>query len=244
MQRVFWISKKVILIGAAIVLVWLMIRFISGDSLHTSDLSSSQNQTIVTNGQEEETVADNIPINFESHQNPDNLTEELAQGGYVIVFRYTGAEKGTSQFPPELIGQVIDDGQRISPTSIEMMLEYGNKIKQLGIEIDHILSSEYFFVWQHADAAFDLPIEISRDLTGSLYFNNDKDLETSFQNLRNRVIGVPESGKSTVLFTHQGKFDKAFGFYPSAGTTVIFKPDGSSIPQLIAVLSFEEFIQL
>ncbi|HFI0595952.1 TPA: hypothetical protein ACGO30_001687 [Streptococcus suis] len=244
MHRFFWITKNVIFYCLILIFAGVMILSFSSVVLPKSNLTSSKNQPKTMNVLEERLVAESEPINFENPQYPANLSEALAEGGYVVVFRYTGAGGGTSKIPPKLDGKVIDDGQRISTTSIERMLEYGNKVKQLDIQIDHILSSEYYFVWQHAEAAFDLPIEISRDLTGSLNFNNEKELENSLQNLRNRVVKVPESGKSTFLFTHQGKFDKAFGFYPPAGTTIIFKPDGSSRPQLIAVLSFEEFLQL
>ena len=66
----------------------------------------------------------------------------------------------------------------------------------------------------------------------------------SLQNLRNRTVTPPDNGQNTVLFTHQGKFDKAYGYYIPAGTTIIFKPDGSSQPKLVTVLSFEEFMKL
>ncbi|UBH13377.1 hypothetical protein [Macrococcus armenti] len=74
--------------------------------------------------------------------------------------------------------------------------------------------------------------------------NDPNELNDSLQRLRDRTIIKPPKSNNTVLFTHQGKFDKAYGFYPPAGTTIIFKPDGSRQPQPIAVLSFEEFLNL
>lgn len=189
--------------------------------------------------------AELVNLDFEDSTPPEELAEELAQGGYVIVFRYTGAGGAPSQVVTEVAGQVRDDGQRISASSIEQMAAYGQKYRELGISLDHLVSSEYYFVWQHAQAAgFSMPIEISRDLTGSLDFSDSEELAQSLQALRNRTVTVPETGKSTLLFTHQGKFDKAYGYYIPAGTTIIFKPDGSSQPRLVAVLSLDEFLAL
>ncbi|MCY1703527.1 hypothetical protein [Deinococcus sp. SL84] len=64
------------------------------------------------------------------------------------------------------------------------------------------------------------------------------------QGLRNRTVTPPPAGKNTILFTHQGKFDKAYGYYPDAGQTLIFKPDGTGTPRLIANLSYDEFMAL
>ncbi|UWZ92645.1 hypothetical protein HZ320_02720 [[Pasteurella] aerogenes] len=188
--------------------------------------------------------AEKVNLHFAQAPAPQGLVENLKKGGYVIVFRYTGA--GGSQTPVEsqVRSKVIDDGQRISDKSIQLMKAYGKKYNDLTIPVNRVLSSEYYFVWQHAQAAFDQPIQINRDLTGSLYFHDQRKLTESLQNLRNRTVTPPDNGQNTVLFTHQGKFDKAYGYYIPAGTTIIFKPDGSSQPKLVAVLSFEEFMKL
>lgn len=189
-------------------------------------------------------VAEEASLDFSKSALTPELKEDLAKGGYVIVFRYTGAGGDRTQIPPELLGQVKDDGQRISETSLAAMQAYGQKFLDLGIPVNRILSSEYYFVWQHAQAAFGQPITISRDLTGSLDFSDPNELETSLQNLRNRTVTLPDQGQNTILFTHQGKFDKAYGYYIPAGTTILFKPDGSGIPQFVGVLTYEEFMGL
>lgn len=176
-----------------------------------------------------------------SPETPDNLAQQLAEGGLVIVHRYTGATRPTS--PSAAPDGFIDDGQRISETSIDRMNQLGAKYRELGIPVSSALSSEYYFVYQHADQAMDTPVEVNRDLTGSLYFTDQQELEDSLQGLRNRTVTPPPAGTNTVLFTHQGKFDKAYGFYPDAGWTLIFAPDGSGIPRLIASLSLDEFLE-
>lgn len=183
-------------------------------------------------------------VDFENVRAPSDLAEQLKDGGYVIVFRYTGSGGPSSEVPADLNGKVKDDGQRISEESIRQMKAYGGHYRSLGIPVSDVLSSEYYFVWQHADAAFGQPITITRDLTGSLDFDDQKELDRSLQQLRERTMTAPAKGQNTILFTHQGKFDKAYGYYPPAGTTIIFKPDGSDKARVVAVLSMEEFMAL
>lgn len=177
-----------------------------------------------------------------SPETPDNLAQQLAEGGLVIVHRYTGATRPAN--PSAAPDGFIDDGQRISETSIDRMNQLGAKYRELGIPVSSALSSEYYFVYQHADQAMDTPVEVNRDLTGSLYFTDQQELEDSLQGLRNRTVTPPPAGTNTVLFTHQGKFDKAYGFYPDAGWTLIFAPDGSGTPRLIASMPLDEFLEL
>lgn len=177
-----------------------------------------------------------------SPETPENLAQQLAEGGLVIVHRYTGATRPAN--PSAAPDGFIDDGQRISETSIDRMNQLGAKYRELGIPVSSVLSSEYYFVYQHADQAMDTQVEINRDLTGSLYFTDQQELEESLQGLRNRTVTPPPAGTNTVLFTHQGKFDKAYGFYPDAGWTLIFAPDGSGTPRLIASMSLDEFLEL
>ncbi|WP_339097358.1 hypothetical protein ACINK0_16455 [Deinococcus sp. VB343] len=176
---------------------------------------------------------------------PANLVRDLQKGGHVIVFRYTGAVYPQNPQDKAIAG-AIDDGQRISEQSKKMMAALGQQYKKLKIPVDRVWSSEYYFVYQHALAAFGAPVTMNRDLTGSLapFFRNQKLLETSLQGLRNRTVTPPPAGKNTILFTHQGKFDKAYGYYPDAGQTLIFKPDSTGTPRLIANLSYEQFMAL
>lgn len=176
---------------------------------------------------------------------PADLVKQLQKGGHVIVFRYTGATY--PQNPSDrAVARAIDDDQRISDDSKKKMATLGQQYRKLKIPVDRVWSSEYYFVYQHALAAFGAPVTMNRDLTGSLApsFRNQKLLETSLQGLRNRTVTPPPTGKNTILFTHQGKFDKAYGYYPDAGQTLILKPDGSGTPRLIANLSYEQFMAL
>ncbi|MCQ9344128.1 hypothetical protein [Corynebacterium kozikiae] len=176
---------------------------------------------------------------------PADLAERLQQGGLVIVHRYTGATRPGNPDPaPE---GFIDDGQRISEQSVERMRALGQQYEALGIPVNEALSSEYYFVYQHASEAMGVigqEVTVNRDLTGSLNFQDPNELEESLQGLRNRTVTAPPAGTNTVLFTHQGKFDKAWGYYPDAGWTLVFSPDGTGEPQVIASLPLDEFLAL
>lgn len=124
------------------------------------------------------------------------------------------------------------------------MRAYGAAFAARQIPVNRVVSSEYYFVWQHAEAAFGEPIAIHRDLTGSLDFRDSDELAASLQGLRNRTVTAPDRGASTVLFTHQVKFDKAFGHYPDAGETIIFRPDGTGTPRVVAVLGYDDMMAL
>ena len=66
--------------------------------------------------------AEKVNLHFAQAPAPQGLVENLKKGGYVIVFRYTGA--GGSQTPVEsqVHSKVIDDGQRISDKRIDESL--------------------------------------------------------------------------------------------------------------------------
>jgi hypothetical protein len=82
---------------------------------------------------------------------------------------------------------------------------------------------------------FGEPVSVSRDLSGSLHFRDARELDASLAALR---------GKNIVVVTHQGKFDKAFGTGLPPGQTVVFRPDGTTKPNLIVNLSREQFVVL
>lgn len=178
-------------------------------------------------------------------QTPDNLKDQLKAGGLVIIHRYTGSGGANIGAAP---AQFIDDGQRISESSIAAMNELEAKYLELEIPVGQMLSSEYYFVYQHAmesvGDATGKEFTLNRDLTGSFNFRDPQELEQSLQNLRNRTVTLPQPGTNTVLFTHQGKFEKAYGYYLQPGWTIIFKPDGSGNPQVLASMPLEEFLAL
>ncbi|MBJ8326250.1 hypothetical protein [Streptococcus pacificus] len=171
---------------------------------------------------------------------PADLKERLAKGGLVIIHRYTGSGGSGG----ESIPGSIDDGQRISESSIEAMTQLGNVYKTLEAPVSSVWSSQYYFVYQHAVAAMGEPVMMNRDLTGSLNFSDTDELERSLQGLRNWTVTPPPAGENIVLFTHQGKFEKAYGYYLNAGQTIIFEPDTSGVPNVIASLSLEQWLDL
>jgi len=169
------------------------------------------------------------------------LVRALQAGGLVIVHRYTGRIPGSS---PPAAADTIDAGQRISPQGRADAQAMGEVYRRLKIPVSQVLSSEFFVVYQTATAAFGNRVVLGRDLTGSRYFNDPAELAQSLSRLRSRVATPPPAGTNTVLWTHEGKFKKAFGHSLSPGATAVFAPRKDGVPHEMARLSLKEFLAL
>jgi hypothetical protein len=170
-----------------------------------------------------------------------NVGRALRAGGFVIVHRYTGRMPGSS---PPAATDTIDAGQRISPQGRADAQAIGEVYRRLKIPVSQVLSSEFFVVYQTAQAAFGNRVALRRDLTGSRYFNEPAELAQSLSRLRSRVATPPPAGTNIVLWTHEGKFKKAFGHSLPAGATVVFAPRNDGVPHAVARLSLKEFLAL
>ena len=169
------------------------------------------------------------------------LAHALQAGGFVIVHRYTGRMPGSS---PPTPAKMIDAGQRISPQGRADAQAMGEVYRRLKIPVSEVLSSEYFLVYQTAAVAFGDRVKLHRDLTGSRYFQDPLELEHSLSGLRSRVAKPPPARTNVVLWTHEGKFKKAFGSSLPAGETVVFSRSNDGKPREVARLSLREFLAL
>jgi hypothetical protein len=169
------------------------------------------------------------------------LARALQAGGFVIVHRYTGRMPGSS---PPAAAETIDAGQRISPQGRADAQAMGAVYRRLKIPVSQVLSSEFFVVYQTASAAFGNRVATHRDLTGSRHFNDPVELARSLSQLRSRVARSPPAGTNVVLWTHEGKFKKAFGHALPTGATVVFGPRSDGVPHEVARLSLKEFLAL
>jgi hypothetical protein len=166
------------------------------------------------------------------------LARALQAGGYVIVHRYTGRVPGSS---PPAMAQTIDSGNRVSPQGRASAEAMGRVYRRLGIPVSQVISSEYFLVYQTATAAFGDRVKLHRDLSGTRSFNDPAELDRSLAGFRSRVATRPPGGTNVVLWTHEGKFKKAFGRPLPAGATAVFDPRNG---REVARLSLREFLAL
>ena len=120
----------------------------------------------------------------------------------------------------------------------------GEVYRRLKIPVAEVLSSEYFLVYQTATAAFGNRVKLHRDLTGSRSFQDPSELERSLSGLRSRVAKPPPTHTNVVLWTHEGKFKKAFGSSLPAGETVVFGRRSDGAAYQVARLSLKEFLAL
>jgi len=169
------------------------------------------------------------------------LAHALQAGGFVIVHRYTG--RMPAALPPAP-ARTIDAGQRISPQGYADAQAMGEVYRRLKIPVAEVLSSEYFLVYQTATAAFGNRVKLHRDLTGSRSFQDPSELERSLSGLRSRVAKPPPTHTNVVLWTHEGKFKKAFGSSLPAGETVVFGRRSDGAAYQVARLSLKEFLAL
>jgi hypothetical protein len=169
------------------------------------------------------------------------LARALQSGGFVIVHRYT--ETTTDSWPPVVEG-TIDTTQRISPQGRTDAQALGEVYRRLKIPVAQVLSSQSFVVYQTATAAFGDGVKLHRDLTGLRAFNDPVELKRSLSGFRSRVATRPPAGTNVVLWTHEGKFMKAFGHLLAAGDTVVFGPAGDRVPREVARLSLRQFLAL
>ena len=181
------------------------------------------------------------PVLSQQRRSAPNLGRALRAGGFVIVHRYT--ERMPASTPPAA-ADTIDAGQRISPQGRADAQAVGEVYRRLKIPVSQVLSSEFFVVYQTAQAAFGNRVALRRDLTGSRYFNDSAELAQSLSRLRSRVATPPPAGTNIVLWTHEGKFKKAFGHSLPAGATVVFAPRNDGVPHEVARLSLKEFLAL
>jgi broad specificity phosphatase PhoE len=97
----------------------------------------------------------------------NRLSAALRQGGYVIVHRYTGTTRSDT---PTALPNSIDDGQRLSAGGRGAAEQIGEVYRRLEIPVGQVVSSEYFFVYQTAEAAMaraGASVQLSCDPTGS-----------------------------------------------------------------------------
>jgi hypothetical protein len=181
-----------------------------------------------------------LAVNQQRRGDP-KLARALQAGGFVIVHRYTGRMPGSS---PPAAAETIDAGQRISAQGRADAQAMGEVYRRLKIPVSQVLSSEFFVVYQTAAAAFGSRVATHRDLTGSRHFNDPVELARSLSQLRFRVAKPPPAGTNVVLWTHEGKFKKAFGHALPAGATVVFGPRNDGVPHEVARLSLKEFLAL
>jgi hypothetical protein len=170
-----------------------------------------------------------------------SLAKALQAGGYVIVHRYIARMPSSS---PPAMAETIDSGQRVTPQGRVSARAMGAVYRRLGIPVSQVLSSEHFVVYQTATAAFGNRVGLHRDLSGSRSFSDPEELERSLSGLRARVATPPAAGTNVVLWTHEGKFKKAFGRPLPAGATVVFDPRGGRVPREVGRLSLREFLAL
>jgi phosphohistidine phosphatase SixA len=174
------------------------------------------------------------------------LVKALRQGGYVLVMRHPSspqtapdprtADPGNTQ----LDRQLDDTGRR---TAREM----GDAFRSLRIPLGAVLSSPTYRAMEAVrlaglKGAKSVP-ELGEGAQGMMA---NADAERSAW-LRKKVAEAPRPGTNTLLVTHTPNLMGAFGQKAAgiaAGEALVFRPNGTSEPELVARIKIEEWPKL
>lgn len=170
------------------------------------------------------------------------LVRALRGGGFILLHRDT--DRMRSSEPAALPG-TLDEGHRLSVEGERQAKGFGENYRRLNIPVGEVLSSEVFYLYQTARAAFGERVSANAALTRAMEFANEAEFERSVAGIRALVAAPPPLGSNRVLFTHRSKVEAAFGYYIYPGEIILFQPDPSARrPNLVSVLSPKEFLDL
>jgi phosphohistidine phosphatase SixA len=174
------------------------------------------------------------------------LVAALRQGGYVIVMRhpsspFTIPDKTHGDPGNTRLERQLDDTGRKTAKAM------GEAFRSLHIPVGDVLSSPAYRAREAVRlAAFGEPqiVEELDDGGHSMQANAD-DRRSSW--LRRKAAEPPRKGKNTLIVTHTPNLTGAFGTAAAgiaAGEALIFHPNGTAEPDLVARVRIEEWPKL
>jgi len=162
----------------------------------------------------------------------DALVEALRGGGYVIYLRHTETDPEQT----DLDAFSIDDcrtQRNLSKKGREHAAAIGEAIRNLGINVDRVISSPYCRARDTAMLAFGRA-ETSDDLRFSI---SADDVQTAVRAaaLRRLLATVPALGSNAVVVAHTANLKDATNIWPKPeGVAVIFRPKGNGAYEYVA----------
>jgi phosphohistidine phosphatase SixA len=171
------------------------------------------------------------------------LVTALRQGGYVLVMRHpsspqTPPDKAAADPANAQLERQLDDTGRATARSM------GEALRSLHIPVGEVLASPTYRTqeavrlagWSGAKSAPELA-------EGAQGMMANTDAERSAW-LRKKVAEAPRAGTNTILVTHTPNLTGAFGQNAAgvaAGEALVFHPNGTSAPPLVARIKIEEW---
>jgi hypothetical protein len=157
------------------------------------------------------------------------LASMLRAGGYVIVIRHGATNDDQADTDP-LHPDNIAQQRQLASKGEEAAKAPGSAIKQIGIPVGKVISSQFNRAYQTARLAGLEPAEKNADVSeGGLVVSTNENRRRAAA-LRKLVSTPPQRGTNTIVVTQRPNLMDAFGkdwFDVKEGETAIFKPDAS-----------------
>ncbi len=179
-----------------------------------------------------------------STMTPEQLVEEVRDGGHVIFIRHVRTEKDYADQVNAVMGDCSTQ-RTLSEEGWRDARVIGDAFAELQIPVGDVISSQYCRAWQTADLVFggyektaDLNFEPAESYT---------DAQTAA--MRDRVTPhlskVPTAGVNTILVGHDDPFEAATGIYPEPmGVTFVIRPLGNEGFEVLGSIAPEDWPSL
>ena len=173
------------------------------------------------------------------------LVESLRSGGYVIVVRHGATFSDRADTDPVNFDNIAKQ-RNLNAKGKELAKTFGDAIRQVGIPVGEVYTSNFNRAVETAVLAGFKGIEKTTDLTeGGLVVSPDENSRRAAA-LRRMLAQVPEKGKNTFLITHKPNIIDALGkdwFDVKEGEASIFKPEDGKY-RLVARVQMEDWPKL
>jgi len=173
------------------------------------------------------------------------LVESLRSGGYVIVVRHGATFSDQADTDPFNFDN-IPKQRNLNEKGKELARAFGDAIRQIGIPVGEVYTSNFNRAFETAVLAGFKGIEKTTDLTeGGLVVSPDENNRRAAA-LRKMLAQMPQKGKNTFLITHKPNIIDALGrdwFDVKEGEASIFKPEDGKC-RLVARVQMEDWPKL
>src|SRR5262245_11003918 len=167
------------------------------------------------------------PTTAQQRLSDGELAAALRAGGHVIAFRHGATHSDQADTDPLNTGNIAKQRQ-LNAKGEEAARSLGQALRQIGVPVSKVITSEFNRAYQTAKLAGFETIEKSADVTeGGLVVSPNENNRRAAA-LRKLATVVPPAGTNVLIVTHKPNTIEAFGkdwFDVKEGEATVFKPD-------------------
>ena len=185
------------------------------------------------------------PLHAQTRPGDAELAQLLKAGGHVILLRHGATHSDQADTDP-LNPDNVAKQRQLSPKGEEAAKAFGVAVKQIGIPIGKVITSQFNRAYQTAKLAGFDNAEKTADVTegGLVVSPNENNRRTAA--LRKLASTVPAAGTSVLIVSHKPNVVDAFGkdwFEVKEGEATILKPDGKGYA-VVARVQMDEWSRI